>query len=101
MAVRANDGAPGIDKTTLAEIGQYGAARLLGELADELRQRSWRPVPARRVFIPKDVDFVLGVVDLGQRGLGTWMRRLRQGGKDVGGDVEPAPLLDGVGEHLT
>ena len=40
MAVRANDGAPGIDKTTLAQVEQYGVARLLGELADELRQKA-------------------------------------------------------------
>ena len=53
VAVRANNGAPGIDKTTLAEVEQYGVARLLGELADELRQKSWRPLPARRVLIPK------------------------------------------------
>ena len=53
MAVRANNGAPGIDKTTLAEVEEYGVARLLGELADELRQKSWRPLPARRVLIPK------------------------------------------------
>ena len=45
LAVRANNGAPGIDKTTLAEVEQYGVARLLGELADELpRSSSW---PAR------------------------------------------------------
>ena len=53
VKVRTNNGAPGIDKITLAQVEQYGVARLLGELADELRQRSWRPLPARRVFIPK------------------------------------------------
>jgi RNA-directed DNA polymerase len=47
--VRINNGAPGIDKTTLAQVEQYGVARLLGELADELRQRSWRPLPAAGV----------------------------------------------------
>ncbi len=51
--VRANNGAPGIDKTTLAEVEQYGVTRLLGELADELRSQNWRPLPARRVLIPK------------------------------------------------
>ena len=40
VAVRTNNGAPGIDKTTLAEVEEYGVARLLGELADELRQRA-------------------------------------------------------------
>ena len=53
VKVRINNGAPGIDKTTLAQVEQYGVARLLGELADELRQHSWRPLPARRVLIPK------------------------------------------------
>ena len=27
--------------------------RLLGELAEDLREGRWRPLPARRVFIPK------------------------------------------------
>jgi RNA-directed DNA polymerase len=53
VLVRANNGAPGIDKTTLAEVEEYGVERLLGELADELRERRYRPLPARRVFIPK------------------------------------------------
>jgi RNA-directed DNA polymerase len=51
--VRANNGAPGIDKVTLAQVEEYGVARLLGELAGELREGRYRPLPARRVFIPK------------------------------------------------
>jgi len=53
VAVRRNNGAPGIDKTTLAQVEQYGVARLLGELADELKAGVYRPLPTRRVFIPK------------------------------------------------
>ena len=53
VAVRANNGAPGIDGTTLAEVEEYGVSRLLGELAGDLREGRWRPLPARRVFIPK------------------------------------------------
>ena len=53
VAVRRNNGAPGIDKTTLAEVEEYGVARLLDELAVELRTGSYRPLPARRVLIPK------------------------------------------------
>ena len=53
VAVRRNNGAPGIDKTTLAEVEQYGVARLLDELASELQDKAYRPLPARRVFIPK------------------------------------------------
>src|SRR5690348_13646517 len=53
VAVRRNNGAPGIGKTTLAEVEQYGVARLLDELASELQDKTYRPLPARRVFIPK------------------------------------------------
>ena len=53
VAVRRNNGAPGIDKITLADVEEYGVSRLLGELADELRAGTWRPLPARQVLIPK------------------------------------------------
>jgi group II intron reverse transcriptase/maturase len=53
IAVRRNNGAPGIDKTTLADVEEYGVTRLLGELAGELRAGTWRPMPARQVLIPK------------------------------------------------
>ena len=53
VAVRLNNGAPGIDKVTLAAVEEYGVARLLGELAAELREERYRPLPARRVLIPK------------------------------------------------
>jgi RNA-directed DNA polymerase len=51
--VRANNGAPGIDKTTLAGVEEYGVGRLLGELAGELEEKRYQPLPARRVLIPK------------------------------------------------
>ena len=38
VEVRRNDGAPGIDKTTLADVEEYGVARLLDELAVELKE---------------------------------------------------------------
>jgi RNA-directed DNA polymerase len=53
VVVRANNGAPGIDKTTLAGVEEYGIDRLLGELAGELRTGRYRPLAARRVLIPK------------------------------------------------
>jgi hypothetical protein len=52
-AVRRNNGAPGIDKITLADAEEHGVTRLLGELAGDLREGAWRPLPARRVLIPK------------------------------------------------
>ena len=53
VAVRSNNGAPGIDKITLAAVEEYGVSRLLGELASELKEHRYRPLPARRVYIPK------------------------------------------------
>jgi RNA-directed DNA polymerase len=54
VAVRANNGAPGIDKTTLDQVEhEYGALRLVEELAAELREGRYRPLPARGVMIPK------------------------------------------------
>jgi RNA-directed DNA polymerase len=53
VAVRRNNGAPGIDKVTLADVEEYGIDRLLDELATDLRGGNYRPLPARRVFIPK------------------------------------------------
>jgi len=51
--VRRNRGAPGIDRTTIAAVEEYGAGRLLDELATDLKEGRWRPLPARRVWIPK------------------------------------------------
>jgi RNA-directed DNA polymerase len=53
VTVRANNGAPGIDKITLAAVEEYGIDRLLDELASELEEGCYRPLPARRVYIPK------------------------------------------------
>ncbi len=52
--VRANRGAPGIDRITIDHVEQhYGVTRLLNELATDLKEERWRPLPARRVWIPK------------------------------------------------
>jgi RNA-directed DNA polymerase len=51
--VRRNRGAAGIDHVRLADVEEYGVTRLLGELAADLKERRYRPLPARRVFIPK------------------------------------------------
>ncbi len=51
--VRANRGAAGIDKQTIADVEQHGVERLLDELAADLKEGRWRPIPARRVLIPK------------------------------------------------
>ena len=51
--VRANRGAAGIDRQTIADVEEYGVAKLLDELAADLEDGSYRPLPARRVFIAK------------------------------------------------
>jgi RNA-directed DNA polymerase len=56
VSVFRNGGAPGIDKTTLGDVQEYGVTRLLDELATELKNGSYRPMPARRVLIPKSGD---------------------------------------------
>jgi RNA-directed DNA polymerase len=49
--VRRNDGAAGIDRITLAMVEGYGVPRLLDQLAADLKDGSYRPLAARRVFI--------------------------------------------------
>ncbi len=51
--VRANHGAAGIDHQTLTDVERYGVSLLLDELAADLKEGRWRPLPARRVLIPK------------------------------------------------
>jgi len=51
--VRRNRGAPGIDQLTIAQVEQYGVDRLLDKLALVLENGSYRPLAARRVWIPK------------------------------------------------
>jgi len=53
VIVRRNRGAAGIDRTSIADVEEYGVSRLLEELAADLKDGRWRPLPARRVFIPK------------------------------------------------
>src|ERR1039458_3030921 len=50
---KANQGAPGVDGQDFADIEAYGEELWLGELADTLRRRTYRPEALRRVWIPK------------------------------------------------
>ncbi len=51
--VRRNGGAAGVDGVTLAVAEEYGVARLLAELQDDLRSGRYRPSPVLRRHIPK------------------------------------------------
>jgi group II intron reverse transcriptase/maturase len=52
-AVRRNRGAAGIDKVSI-QMFQQNLDANLDRLMRELKQRTYEPLPARRVYIPKD-----------------------------------------------
>ena len=50
---RENRGVAGVDGQTFEQIERYGVEQWLGELAEELRKRTYQPQAVRRVWIPK------------------------------------------------
>jgi RNA-directed DNA polymerase len=55
VQVRRNKGAAGVDGVTIDQIDgeEGGAERLVNELHEELRSKTYRPKAVRRVYIPK------------------------------------------------
>src|ERR1043165_110839 len=50
---RENRGAPGVDGQTFEDIEAYDEEKWLGELAQELKKKTYRPQAVRRVWLPK------------------------------------------------
>jgi retron-type reverse transcriptase len=50
---KANGGAAGVDGQKFEDIEAYGRERWLDELTQELKNRTYQPLPVRRVYIPK------------------------------------------------
>ena len=50
---KANKGAAGVDEQEFADVEAYGVERWLGELAQALREQTYRPDAVRRVYIKK------------------------------------------------
>ena len=51
--VRANRGAAGVDRETLADVEAYGTEHMLQDLSDALQAGRYHPAPVRRRGIPK------------------------------------------------
>jgi RNA-directed DNA polymerase len=50
---KANRGAPGVDGQTFEKIEKAGQGQWLKTLQEELREEKYRPMPVKRVMIPK------------------------------------------------
>src|SRR2546421_12922658 len=50
---KANGGAAGVDGQKFEDIESQGVERWLDELAQELKSRTYQPLPVRRGYIPK------------------------------------------------
>lgn len=51
--VKANGGSGGIDGISIKDVENYGVEKLLAEIQTELKNGKYRPLPVRRVYIPK------------------------------------------------
>lgn len=52
--VKANGGAGGIDKVSIDDVKAYGEDKMLAEISEMLKNNTYRPLPVRRAYIPKN-----------------------------------------------
>ena len=52
-SVMKNGGSPGIDGITISELKKNGIETLLTEIQSELKTKTYKPSPLKRVYIPK------------------------------------------------
>ncbi len=50
---KANKGTAGVDGQRFEDIASYGEVRWLGELAERLKSRTYKPQAVKRVWLPK------------------------------------------------
>jgi RNA-directed DNA polymerase len=58
---KQNDGAPGVDGVTFKQVEAEGVENLLDTLSQELREKTYEPLPSRPVNIPKAGGKVRGL----------------------------------------
>lgn len=54
LRCKAKAGSPGVDKVSFSQIEQDGREAFLEQIREELRTRSYKPMPVRRVWIEKE-----------------------------------------------
>jgi len=58
---KENNGAPGVDGVTFAQVEATGVEQMLDALSQELREKIYEPLPSRQVNIPKPGGKVRGL----------------------------------------